>query len=143
GKDYVSVTKRLVELRGIEHRFCDLSSEDRKTVGYREGSDIALDLAMQWNDLANDEINNVGFATEIAKYWPLREKAWLDRISDVLSKVVIFVCGDAHIETFSDLLARNKIESEVVSRGIGVTKRDDEFWKNVKEYLKGHHELSK
>ena len=65
----------------------------------------------------------------------------MDQLGDVLDRDIIFVCGDVHIETFRELLKKKKIDSRVLSRHIGVTQRDDEFWNQVLAYLKAHPAL--
>src|SRR5215813_7512570 len=91
--EHESVTRQIAELCGVKYRGCDPNDEARQKIGYVEGSDIALHIFMSvcGNGLSNAEINNRGFATEVAKYWPLRERYWLDQLGDVLDKEVIFV----------------------------------------------------
>ena len=91
--------------------------------------------------LSTAEVNLRGFAIEVARYWPRRGKCWLEQLADVCDKDVVFVCGDAHVESFSELLTRNAINSKVLARHIGVTKDDDEFSKRVLVYLEAHPEL--
>ncbi len=145
GTEFESVTRTVAESCGVEYRGCDPDDAARKKMGYVEGSDIALRLAMSddGNGLSNAEINDRGFATEVAKYWPLREAFWLDQLRDVLEREVVFVCGDAHIESFREVLKRNKVDSDVLHRGIGVSRRDAEFWATVMKYLAAHPELSR
>src|SRR5579872_911663 len=76
---YESVTKPIADSFKVEHRFCDPDKNERATIGYVEGSELALQLAMSSLNLSNAEINNRGFAIEIARYWPIREKFWFDQ----------------------------------------------------------------
>lgn len=137
-----SITRAVAESEGVEHRFCDPDEETRRRIGYVEGGAIVQELA--WNsdeELPNAEMNDRGFATEVAKYWPIREQFWLDQLRDVLEKDAIFVCGDAHIESLGRLLDRNTIRWEIVERQIGVTQADKEWWRRVTAYLEAHPEL--
>jgi hypothetical protein len=95
------------------------------------------------DSLTNEQIETIAFATEVAKYWPLREKFWLDQLGDVLDKSVIFICGDAHLESFQQLVAGTAIESQIIARRIGVNQSDDAFWGRVLAYVSAHPELKK
>jgi hypothetical protein len=145
GTEFESITRPAAESCDVKYRGCDPDDAARKKIGYLEGSDIALRIAMSddGNGLSNAEINDCGFATEVAKYWPLREAFWLGELRDVLDKEVVFVCGDGHIESFRELLKRNKVDSDVLHQGIGVSQRDAEFWRGVIRYLQAHPELSR
>src|SRR5205807_1472182 len=92
GAEHESVTRAAAESLGIEHRFCDPNDEERAKMRYVEGSQLALQIALNNNEgLSNAEVNNRGFAIEIAKYWPLREQFWLDRLSDIKNRDLLFV----------------------------------------------------
>jgi hypothetical protein len=144
-QEHESITRYIAQSCGIAYRACDPDDVARKKMGYVEGSDLALSIAMSedGNGLSNSEINSRGFAIEVANYWPLREAYWLQQMTDVLDKDVIFVCGDAHIESFCELLKRKGVEPQVLHQGIGVSQRDAEFWGGVMRYLKEHPELSR
>jgi hypothetical protein len=142
GMQQESVTRAVAESFKVEHRFCDPDRAARAKMGYIEGTELALEIAMNNDEgLSNDEVNDRGFAIEVAKYWPLREQFWLGELDDVIDKDVIFICGDVHIESFQELLKRNGIDSGVLVRHIGVTQSEDEFWNRVTAYLEAHPEL--
>ena len=145
GTEFEPITRPAAESCDVKYRGCDPDDAARKKIGYVEGSDITLRIAMSadGNGLSNAEINNRGFATEVAKYWPLREKFWLDQLGDVLDKSVIFICGDAHLESFQQLVAGKAIESQIIARHIGVNQSDDAFWGRVLAYVSAHPELKK
>jgi hypothetical protein len=143
GRKCESLAKMISELSEVEHRFCDPDSEARAQMDYKDGSQLIKDAPMEDDEgLSNEEINDRGFAIEVSKYWPRREQFWLHQLSDVLDKNLIFVCGDAHIESFRELLKRNDVDSIVVERHIGVTQNDDEFWNRVTSYLRAHPDLT-
>src|SRR5260370_20334070 len=79
GADYESLTKAVANSLRVEHRFCDPDADTRAKLKYREGTEIALELTSD-RSLSNAEINDRGFAIEVAKYWPIREKFWLDQL---------------------------------------------------------------
>jgi SpoVK/Ycf46/Vps4 family AAA+-type ATPase len=92
-------------------------------------------------NLSSVELSLRASAVEVAKYWPLRERFWLDQLSDMHGKDIVFVCGDAHIETFRELLKKTNIESTVEARHIGVTTYDDIRSAEIGLYLKRHPEV--
>jgi len=142
GAEYESIARAVAESLVVEHRFCDPEPEARARLGYREGTEIALQIFMHdAENRSNSEINDRGFAIEVARYWPIREKYWLDQLDDVKQQDLVFVCGDAHIESFGELLIRNSIGSTIVGRHFGVTQRDDEWWNRTRSYLEAHPEL--
>lgn len=105
GVIHESITKVIAERSSIEHRFCDPDAAARERMGYREGSDIALQIAMgDCDGLSSAEISDRGFAIEVLRYWPLRERFWLDSIADAKKREVVFICGDANIVSFQNLL---------------------------------------
>ena len=55
-----------------------------------EGSELMLIAMSDITGLSNAEVNNRGFAVEVAKYWPLREQFWLDQLSDARDDDIIF-----------------------------------------------------
>lgn len=95
-----------------------------------------------WN-ISNDDARRKSWALDIGKYFERRERFWLDKIADLREKTVVFVCGDAHVDTFSKILDASGWQVHVAARGIGVT---DEDRRNVAEglqYLKEHPEILK
>ena len=44
-----------------------------------------------------------------------REQEWLRRLDDAKSKHILFVCGSSHLESFSNLLKKNDVESMILS----------------------------
>ena len=141
GMPQESLTKAIAGLAGVSHRFCDPDDKARAKMGYVEGWSLAQEMIMK-GSFPDQEAIIRGSAIETAKHWPNRERFWLDLLSDVMTKEVIFVCGDAHVERFQELLKKNEIDSDVPGRHFGVTERDDQRWAEVKAYLTKHPELS-
>ena len=84
--------------------------------------------------LSNDEIFCKARAIEIARYFPLRERFWLNRLNGCRDAQAIFACGDLHIETFGQILSDNDVQYRIVRRGIGLTPEDERFCQAL-EYL--------
>jgi hypothetical protein len=139
---YNSVAEMVAKSLNIEHRFCDPDSDAREKMGYKNGRQLAQEIATsEGKDPSDQEIKVQGYAIEVAKHWPCREQFWLGRLSNVRDNDVIFICGEFHIESFRELLERNEVYSIVAARHIGVSQEDDEFWNQVTAYLRAHSEL--
>jgi hypothetical protein len=137
-----SLTKTIANSCKVEHRFCDPDDKARARIGYMEAGELSLRIwQTHGKNLSSVELSLRASAVEVAKYWPLRERFWLDQLSDMHKKQVIFVCGDAHVETFRELLKNHKIESTVEARHIGVTPYDDTRSAEIGLYLKSHPEV--
>jgi hypothetical protein len=72
-----TVLEEFSKAKGLEHRFCDPDSEERKALGIEESD------------------------------WDKREQAWMSRIADCKCRRVLFVCGDNHYDAFAQLLESN------------------------------------
>jgi TolB-like protein len=75
--NYETVLEQFSKAKGIEHRFCDPESKERKALGIEESD------------------------------WRKREHVWLSRIADCKRRRVLFVCGDNHYDAFAQLLESN------------------------------------
>ena len=101
----VSITKSIADEKGIEHRFCDPTDAERKAIGYRDGQMLEIDLFMRdQGEMTNDEMFCKARAIEIGRYFPIRERFWLERLSGCRDVDAIFICGDLHVETFGKIL---------------------------------------
>jgi hypothetical protein len=141
----LSIPQRIAEKAGIEHRFCDPDSKQRVAMGYRDRHSIWEDLFASgdsWN-LSSPELDAKAGAIEMVRYFPMREKVWLERLADHAHSEVAFVCGNAHIEGFTKLLNESGIPSRIVDRGIGVNDEDRYLLETTLAYLEKHPELGK
>ena len=91
-----SIAKSVSDNLGIEHRFCDLDSDERRLKGI-SGCGI--------EHLPPEE------AEESNR---IREACWLENISDRLGSTIIFVCGSSHVSSFGKLLESNGHETKVL-----------------------------
>ena len=99
--NWETVLEQLSKFKGIEHRFCDPDSSERKSLG------IEVDPQKQ---------------TEAD--WRKREQVWLSRIADCKRKRVLFVCGDNHYDAFAQLLESDGFN---VRRGARYDISEEEF----------------
>jgi hypothetical protein len=124
----VSIAKEIADQARIEHRFCDPNKAQRQAIGYRDGQSLELQLFMSDQEgLSNDEIFCKARAIEIGRYFPIRERFWLERLEGCRNANAIFICGDLHIESFGRILDSAGIAYRVAERGIGATEEDARF----------------
>ncbi len=138
----VSIAKGIADERRIDHRFCDPTDAEREAIGYRDGQSLEIEIFMGDQDgMSNEEIFCKARAIEIGRYFPIRERFWLERLCGCRDVEAIFICGDLHIETFGNILTGDAIAYRVVERGIGATE-DARFYGAV-QYLADHPELAR
>ncbi|SRR6266851_638731 len=138
-----SISKRIADDKGIEHRFRDPTRAQRDELHYRDGQTIEVQMHMRCEPLSDEEIHLKSRAIELGNYFPIRERLWFDRLGGCRERDAIFICGDAHIGTFTSLLDRERVPHRIVERGIGVTAEEREDFRRISEYLKNHPELIK
>jgi hypothetical protein len=97
-----SILEQFAKAKGIQHRFCDPDSIEKRALG------IEVDPKKE-TDSDRDK----------------RERVWLCRIGDCKNKNVLFVCGDRHFEPFADKLIASGFD---VQRGPTYPISDKEEW---------------
>jgi hypothetical protein len=90
-----SIAGGVAEELGIEHRLCDPGFEERERLGIPGRAD---DLTGQARE----------------KQFEIRERYWLDCISDRFDSAVLFVCGGEHTLRFEALLAEKEWQPKVL-----------------------------
>ena len=107
----------------VEHRFVDANETEREEIGYRPryGPDMVPSMAH-----------------EIMHHFPKREEFWLGKLEDLLNTEtdILFICGWGHIESLRELLTRRKIESSVLTTGIGATPETLQIDQLARNYIK-------
>jgi hypothetical protein len=134
-----SIAKDVADEKSIKHRFTDPTEKQRSDIGYVNLGTIQRQLENE--SMSNDERRSKAWAIQIACYFTIREKFWLDRLDGCRNAPAIFICGDGHVESFLELLASDNIGYQVVERGIGRDERDDEFYRGL-QYLREHPQLA-
>lgn len=102
---------------------------------------LKIFMSGEGDGMSNAEIDARAGAIEIARYFPMREQFWLEQLASCKEGKIVFVCGDAHVESFGRLLASKEIPLSFVERGIGVNDEDRQTFGRAVEYLKQHPEL--
>jgi hypothetical protein len=136
----LSLTRGVAAETGAKHRFCDPPQGERRQIGYVGQQELHLYISMHdpdWN-ISNDEARRKSWTLDIGKYFERREKFWLDRIADLKERAVVFVCGEAHVDTFGKLLEGAGWELHVAARGIAITDADRRSVAEGLEYLEEH-----
>ncbi|MDH3596358.1 MAG: hypothetical protein OEU09_14050 [Rhodospirillales bacterium] len=88
GRNGRSIAGDVAEKLGIEHRLCDPGYEERERLGIPGKAD---DLTGQARD----------------QQFEIRERYWLECISDIFDSTVLFICGADHTSRFKALLVEN------------------------------------
>ena len=133
-----SIAMEIAFESGIQHRFCDPNSDERRAIGYWDYVSIFIGIN---EEISEEERRRKARAIEICRYFPLREEFWLERLKEFHGKDGVFVCGDGHIESFTHRLDTNQISFTIVERGIGLTSEDAGFYEAV-QYLSEHPEIA-
>ena len=141
----VSIAKEIADEKGIEHRFCDPTGEQRKAIGCVNGQELEREMLVHDDtNLSSEETRIKAHAIAEGRNLPLRERFWLERLDGCRGHNAVFICGDAHIDSFGRLLKGNGVPCGVVERGIGLNEEDKKtgwFDAAVRKYLNNHPEL--
>lgn len=90
-----SNVKAVADALGIAHRFCDPDIQERTRIGLPGYGTEDCD------------------PSERGRFDAIREAYWLEQLSDVLDKTILFVCGADHVSSFNGLLRGKDIAVEV------------------------------
>jgi hypothetical protein len=138
-----SIAKEIALEIGIEHRFCNPNNEELCEIGCLDLNTIYWMLRRPNNGcLSLSEIKVQAQAILTARYSPIRERFWFDRLGELRGRDGVFVCGDAHVESFARFLGANQIATNVVARGIGFVPGEGEETRETMKYLSEHPELA-
>jgi len=137
-----SIAKGIALENAIAHKFCDPTYEERNAIGCEDTKAISNFLKTHNEGrLSEPEIMLKANAILIGRYFPVREKFWLDQLREVDGCHGAFVCGEGHVESFGRLLEANQIQWQVRARGIGVSVYEAAAMQKDMEYLKAHPDL--
>jgi hypothetical protein len=138
-----SLTPKVASQNGAKHRFCDPIQAQRGEIRYLGHQELHVRIWMNdpnWN-ISNEEAEAKAWALSIGKYFGRRERFWLQQIEDIKDEAVIFVCGDAHVDTFRNLLESEGWKVKIAARGIGITDEDRRRVAAGLRYLQDHPEI--
>jgi hypothetical protein len=138
----ISIAKEISDELRIEHRFCDPDDAERKTIGYESGT-VIYQVLTTTGDIALplEELRLMAYAIAMARYFPIRERFWLDRLNGCQEHDAIFVCGYGHLESFSLMLENERIAYRIVVPDLGITTEERKDVQGTIRYLREHPEL--
>ena len=88
---------------------CSPGREERKELGI--STETLLEVQRFQDDWTDDE-----FREKLAKDRREREAIWLERLKPIYEDPMLFICGIAHLETFSSLLKTNGYGCTILSK---------------------------
>jgi hypothetical protein len=93
---------------------CEANTEERKALGIPTADEITAECLRRWQ---SGEIDNLEQCRdfELLKYFPPREKFWIERLRQVAASPILFLCGPNHIPTFFCRLIENGIPCKIFS----------------------------
>ena len=115
-----SIAEALALNFGVDHVLCDPEKARRKIIGYRGFSELKKRIDKQNRNISDRECEVRATAIEMTREFSKREDYWLDAIKEKDLSTTIFVCGDAHIDGFRRRLSDRGIQSEVLTREVGM-----------------------
>jgi hypothetical protein len=123
GVTYESIPRNVAEAHGIESIFCEPSGDEKRRIGYKDQSQIHLELFTSGllRDCPPGLEAAAAHAVAISLIFPLREEFWIEKLRKHNQLEVVFVLGEDHLDTFCRRLEGLGIQSKVLFRGIGVT----------------------
>lgn len=108
-----STARSVADKLGIDHRFCDPETPERKALGIPSECEIRKELGLG-RILNHEEVKTLD--EEKAKYFSRREQFWFDKIKDKLHESIIFICGVDHVERFASLVFTMGHEVKILNK---------------------------
>jgi len=90
---------------------CEANSEERKALGIPTDEEIIERCQRESTGYTLEQCRD----SELLKYFPLREKFWIERLRQVTVSPILFLCGPNHIRTLSCRLTENGIPNKILS----------------------------
>jgi hypothetical protein len=138
-----SISREIALEFGIAHKFCNPNVEELHEIGCLNINSICLKLMeSDEEDQSERQIRIKAGAILTGRYSPIRERFWLDRLREFCGRDGLFICGDAHIDSFCRLLDVNQIAWNVIARGIGFVQGEADEIQEATQYLRDHPELA-
>ena len=101
GYNAESTVRPVADKLGIEHRFCDPGATERVELG------LPHPFLDHCEEREKPQLNRI------------RESYWLDRLSDVLHRDILFICGAEHVHSFCELVRSKGIDAAVEMEHFG------------------------
>jgi hypothetical protein len=106
---------------GVRHIYCDPGKREREELGIPYYADIRESVKADLG-ISDNYITDLSLYREVEdetsrrskRYWKIRERFWLSKLSDVIDERILFVCGHEHVESFRRILKEKSIESKIL-----------------------------
>lgn len=113
--------EKAAEASGISHLYCDPDASEREALGIPYYADV-MDMVKERHSVREKFIMDRGLreeveretALEVKKFWPVRERFWLNKLKRRLDENILFLCGHEHVSGFSALLSEEGIPAAVI-----------------------------
>lgn len=102
-----SVPQLLAGSLGLPHLFCEPDRRERITLGIEQENEIRISAYL--NGKSEEHV-----AIALKEQFLKRESVWLQRVEQLGTWPVLFICGANHVPSFSVLLERKGVECEVL-----------------------------
>jgi hypothetical protein len=111
---------------GTSHLYCDPDAAEREALGIAYYADV-MDMVKERHGISEKFIMDMELrrvveqetALEVKKFWPVRERFWLNKLKGRLDENILFLCGHEHVRGFSELLRGEGVSAAVI----------EEFWR--------------
>jgi len=141
----VSIAKTVADELQIDHAFCDAGRGQRAAMGYREFGDLQQsvndDIDLTWSITEPAELKKITLAIQMGVYQPRREKFWFEHLPNHARRDGIFICGDAHVDTFGALLTDKGVMSKALHRAVGMADWEKDEQEKILQHLAENPEL--
>jgi hypothetical protein len=111
-----STAQKVAEEFCLKHVFCEPPVGERTKLGILSKEEISRQLYHKelWL-IPDDSLEQQLINEEHQKYFPKRERFWLDKIENLKEEIILFICGKSHVERFKKLLEGRGVKITVLS----------------------------
>ena len=94
----------------LQYLPCELNRDERRALGILTGDEVVHSISQGVSVEAWTQHRDA----ELLKYFPIREKFWIENLRRLSVQQVLFVCGPDHMRTFSCRLIENSIPCQII-----------------------------
>jgi len=111
-----STAQKVAEEFCIKHIFCEPSAKERIKLVILSKEEISRQLLHKelWQ-IPDDTVEQQLINKDHQKYFPKRERFWLDKIMNLKEEIILFICGKSHVESFRKLLEEREFKVTILS----------------------------
>jgi hypothetical protein len=109
-----SVLEPLALQLGLSHGYCDPNLDQRAAIGIWQENAIRIQAWQQGRHIGDDEV-----ARKLNESNELRENYWIQKLLELDTWPVLFVCGATHVASFVNLAAQAGLYPKVLANDWG------------------------